>query len=92
MKIYALLYKRIIIRQSTTEVIKMGKDEGKKKFEMPTEANTDGEFGVQNGLRANYPFDYLNKMVGDSVKEHKELEAANEVIAEKEIGQSINNS
>jgi hypothetical protein len=68
------------------------KEDGKKKFDMPTQANVDGEFGVQNGLRENYPFDYQNKMVGDSVKEHKELEAANEVIAEKEIGQSFNNS
>ena len=70
----------------------MTKEVGQKKFDMPTQANADGEFGVQNGLRANYPFDYQNKMVGDSVKEHKELEAANEVIAEKEIGQSFNNS
>ncbi|WP_042144354.1 hypothetical protein [Paucisalibacillus sp. EB02] len=70
----------------------MTKEPGKKKFDMPNQANTDGDIGVQNGLRANYPFDYLNKMVGDSVKEHKELEAANEIIAEKEIGQSFNNS
>jgi hypothetical protein len=73
------------------EVIMM-KKEDKEKFDMPVEANVDGEFGVQNGLRANYPFDYLNKMVGDSVKEHKELEAANEIIAEKEIGQTFHNS
>lgn len=70
----------------------MKKEDGKEKFNIPLQANTDGEFEVQNGLRANYPFDYLNKMVGDSVKEHKELEAANEVIAEKEIGQTFNNS
>ena len=70
----------------------MKKDDGKKKFEMPTEANIDGEISVQNGIRANYPYDYLNKMVGDSVKEHKELEAANEILAEKEIGQTFNNS
>lgn len=69
----------------------MAKEE-KKKFNLPTQANTDGELTVQNGLRQNYPFDYLNKMVGDSVKEHKELEAANEVIAEKEIGQTFHNS
>ncbi|GIO27326.1 hypothetical protein [Ornithinibacillus bavariensis] len=68
------------------------KKEENKKFAMPVEANIDGEIGAQNGLRANYPFDYLNKMVGDSVKEHKELEAANEIIAEKEIGQSFHNS
>lgn len=74
------------------EVMVMAKEEGKNKFNIPTQASTDGEFKVQNGLRENFPFDYLNKMVGDSVKEHKELEAANEVIAEKEIGQTFHNS
>jgi hypothetical protein len=91
-KKYALRIKVLPIGSLLPEVMKMTKDEGKKKFDLPTEANTDGEIEVQNGLRANYPFDYLNKMVGDSVKEHKSLEAANEIIAEKEIGQSYNNS
>ncbi|MFS0674845.1 hypothetical protein [Ornithinibacillus sp. 179-J 7C1 HS] len=70
----------------------MTKDTGKQKFDLPTQANIDGKISAQNGLRQNYPFDFLNKMIGDSVKEHKELEAANEIIAEKEIGQTFENS
>jgi hypothetical protein len=70
----------------------MSDNKEESKFNMPTQANTDGQFKVQNGLKENYPFDSLNRMVGDSVKDHKELEAANEVIAEKEIGQTYNNS
>ncbi|MFD2043340.1 hypothetical protein ACFSTA_02960 [Ornithinibacillus salinisoli] len=64
----------------------------KAQFEMPTQANQDGEISMRGGLKENYPLDSMNKMTGDSVAEHKKLEAANEVIAEKEIGQTYNNS
>ncbi|MBC5636762.1 hypothetical protein H8S33_08035 [Ornithinibacillus sp. BX22] len=70
----------------------MANETGKRKFNLPTEANVDGKISAQNGLRQNYPFDSLNKMVGDSVKEHKSLEAGNEIIAKKEIGQTFHNS
>lgn len=70
----------------------MANETEKRKFNLPTEANVDGKISAQNGLKQNYPFDSLNKMVGDSVKEHKELEAANEILAEKEIGQTFENS
>ncbi|SHF72765.1 hypothetical protein [Ornithinibacillus halophilus] len=64
----------------------------KKKFNMPNQSNTDGEISVQNGIKENYPIESMNKMTGDSVDEHKKQEAANEVIAEKEISQVYNNS
>ncbi|SET81859.1 hypothetical protein SAMN05216389_13225 [Oceanobacillus limi] len=70
----------------------MKKQSKKESFTMPTQANQDGEFQVHGGIKENYPLDSMNKMTGESVNEHKELEAANEVIAEKEISQTYNNS
>ncbi|MEN1968041.1 hypothetical protein WMZ97_08190 [Lentibacillus sp. N15] len=67
------------------------KENQKKKFPFPTEANTNGEIGVKSGLHTNNPLNAENNVAGDSVDEHKELEAANEVIAEKEISQVNNN-
>ncbi|MGP4107728.1 hypothetical protein [Virgibacillus sp. L01] len=64
----------------------------KKEFSIPTEANSDGEISVQDGLDAKYPFAEEDNFAGDSVDEHKELEAANEYFAEKEISQQNNNS
>ncbi|MFA1821054.1 hypothetical protein ACDX78_12885 [Virgibacillus oceani] len=63
----------------------------KKKFELPTEANQDGELGVTNGLKFNHPFQAEDAPSGSSVDEHKKLESANEEIAEKEISQVYNN-
>ncbi|MFB4166057.1 hypothetical protein ACE1TI_20220 [Alteribacillus sp. JSM 102045] len=68
------------------------KKEPKKKFDFPTQANTDGEIGVHTSLKANKPFDTEDRFAGDSVDEHKQLEAANEDLAEKEISQTFNNS
>ncbi|WP_188456749.1 hypothetical protein [Virgibacillus oceani] len=68
------------------------KDMPKKKFPIPTKANTDGEIGIHNGLNANHPFQSEDNFAGDSVDEHKKLESANEELAEKEIAQAFNNS
>lgn len=64
----------------------------KKKFPLPTEANQDGALGVQDAVKANHPFHAEDNAAGDSVDQHKKLESANEVIAEKEISQVYNNS
>ncbi|WP_163971429.1 hypothetical protein [Oceanobacillus halotolerans] len=64
----------------------------KKKFERPTISNMDGELNVHNGLNTNNPLQEEDNYAGDSVDEHKELEAANEQIAKKEISQVYNNS
>ncbi|GGB52346.1 hypothetical protein F3157_14715 [Virgibacillus dakarensis] len=64
----------------------------KKKFPIPTKANTDGKISVSSGLGTNNPLNEEDNFAGDSVDEHKELEAANEVIAEKIISQVNNNS
>ncbi len=63
-----------------SEVNHMGKNR-KKNFERPTQANMDGELSVEDGLDANHPFKEEDNPAGDSVDEHKELEAANEVMA-----------
>ncbi|MUK89270.1 hypothetical protein GMD78_12890 [Ornithinibacillus sp. L9] len=70
----------------------MKKQDKKETFDMPTQANRQGNISMHSGIKENYPFDSMNKITGDSVKEHKKLEAANEVIAEKEISQTFNNS
>jgi len=64
----------------------------KKKFNLPTEANQGDEISVTNSLEFNHPFQTEDELAGDSVDEHKKLESANEVIAEKEISQVYNNS
>lgn len=64
----------------------------KKKFPFPTEANQDGKWRVTGGLEFNHPFQAEDAQAGTSVDEHKKLESANEEIAEKEIGQQINNN
>ncbi|WP_010529169.1 hypothetical protein [Lentibacillus jeotgali] len=68
------------------------KKQNKKTFKQRTQANMDGELSVQSGLEANHPFKEEDNYAGDSVDEHKELEAANEVLAEKEIEQINKNS
>ncbi|WP_174613001.1 hypothetical protein [Virgibacillus ihumii] len=68
------------------------KKQEKKKFNMPTQANMDGEYNIRNGLDAKKPYNEDDDAAGDSVDEHKELEAANEIIAEKVISQINNNS
>lgn len=73
------------------EVMKM-QEKPKKKFDMPTAANTDGEISIRNGLRSNQPLEKDERFQGDSVDEHNKLESANEIIAEKEISQTYNNS
>ncbi|MGY0693931.1 hypothetical protein ACW2QC_14270 [Virgibacillus sp. FSP13] len=67
-------------------------DKQKKKFPFPTKANIDGEISVNNGLDTNNPIKEEDNFAGDSVDEHKELEAANEEIAERIISQVNNNS
>ncbi|SFB07428.1 hypothetical protein SAMN04488072_106207 [Lentibacillus halodurans] len=69
----------------------MGKQE-KKTFKMRTQANMDGELNVQDGLEPNNPLKEEDNDAGDSVDKHKELESANQVIAEKEIEQVNHNS
>lgn len=66
------------------------KEKRKKGVQFPTEANTQGDVGVQ--VKLNNSVKTEDKFVGDSIDEHKELEAGNEYIAEKEIGQTFNNS
>ncbi|PWA09746.1 hypothetical protein DCC39_12335 [Pueribacillus theae] len=66
------------------------KEKRKKEFEFPTEANIQGDVGVQ--VKLNHSVKTEDKFVGDSVDEHKDLEAGNEYIAEKEIGQTFHNS
>ncbi|GAA0430730.1 hypothetical protein GCM10008983_03950 [Lentibacillus halophilus] len=68
------------------------KKQRKKTFNKPTQANMDGELSVSDGLDANHPFNEEDNPAGDSVDEHKELEAANEYMAEKQISQINNNS
>lgn len=68
------------------------KKQRKKTFTFPTEANMDGEIGVTTGLDANRPFKAEDNFSGDSVDKHKEMEAANETIAEDELSQINNNS
>ncbi|WP_106495329.1 hypothetical protein [Lentibacillus sp. Marseille-P4043] len=67
-------------------------DKPKKKFPFPTKANMDGEISVNNGLDTNNPLNEEDNFAGDSVDEHKELESANETIAERIISQVNNNS
>ncbi|MGI8314149.1 hypothetical protein [Halobacillus mangrovi] len=64
----------------------------KKKFEIPTEANKNGEVGMQNSVNSNQPLKSEDSFSGDSVDEHKKLEAFNEDQAKKEIDQIFNNS
>ncbi|MFD1360957.1 hypothetical protein [Lentibacillus salinarum] len=66
--------------------------QGKKTFKKRTQANMNGELSVTDGLDANHPFKEEDNYAGDSVDEHKELEAANQVMAEKEIEQINHNS
>ncbi|ARI77734.1 hypothetical protein [Halobacillus mangrovi] len=67
-------------------------EQPKKKFEIPTEGNQNGEIGMQNSVNSNQPFEFENSFSGDSVNEHKKLEAFNEDQAKKEIDQIFNNS
>ncbi|MEC5423115.1 hypothetical protein QGM71_06325 [Virgibacillus sp. C22-A2] len=64
----------------------------KKQDENKLNFRKDEGISVHNGLRGNPPLKKQNNYAGDSVNKHKELEAANEVIAEKEISQVYNNS
>ncbi|TRM11233.1 hypothetical protein FH966_05640 [Lentibacillus cibarius] len=68
------------------------KKQHKKKFDQPTQANMDGELSISDGLDANHPFKEEDNPAGDSVDEHKELEAANELMAKKQLSQINNNS
>ncbi|MYL60278.1 hypothetical protein GLW20_22465 [Virgibacillus halodenitrificans] len=67
-------------------------DKSKKKFDIPTPANTDGEISAGTGLQTDKPFDSAENYAGDSVDEHKILEGANEYLARKQISQINNNS
>lgn len=68
------------------------KRQAQKKFKQRTQANMDGELSVQDGLDANNPLKEEDNYADDSVNEHKELEAANQITAEKEIEQISHNS
>ncbi|QKY71028.1 hypothetical protein [Lentibacillus sp. CBA3610] len=63
------------------------KKQGKKTFKKRTQANQDGELSVTDGLNTQHPLKKEDDDTGDSVDEHKKLEAANEVMAEEEIEQ-----
>ncbi|MCL7749449.1 hypothetical protein [Halalkalibacter alkaliphilus] len=68
------------------------KSNKKDEFIMPTEANTSGEMGIRTEVDPAHPEHTIDRYAGDSVNEHKELERANEDLAEEEISQIINNS
>ncbi|WP_163538719.1 hypothetical protein [Gracilibacillus sp. YIM 98692] len=68
------------------------KEKRKKSFQMPNQANNDGEIGIRKDIDPAHPENTLERYAGDSVDEHKELEEANEYIADKEIGQVDRNS
>ncbi|MDT8861190.1 hypothetical protein N0O92_13190 [Alkalihalobacillus sp. MEB130] len=59
----------------------------KKEFEMPSKTYARGEIGIRTEVDPAHPDYNIDQYAGDSVNEHKELERANEDIAEKEIGQ-----
>ncbi|MGN8647419.1 hypothetical protein ACTNEO_16110 [Gracilibacillus sp. HCP3S3_G5_1] len=64
----------------------------KKNFPMPNPANQDGEFGIRKDANPAHLQDTMERYAGDSVDAHKELEEANEYVANKEIEQVRNNS
>lgn len=64
---------------------------GKKKFPIPSQANQSGEIGIRTEA-ANHPLHPKSKPSGGSVDEHRNLEDANEYMAQKEISQVFNNS
>ncbi|MFD2924707.1 hypothetical protein [Halobacillus naozhouensis] len=65
------------------------KKQPKKTFNIPIQANTSGEVHVRTGTNS---LGTEGSYAGDSVDKHKELEAANAELAEKEISQTFNNS
>ncbi|GAE36965.1 hypothetical protein [Halalkalibacter akibai] len=67
-------------------------DKKKKTFDMPTQANTGGQFGVRTELDPHHPANTVDRYPGDSVNEHKDLERANEYIANDEIKQINENT
>lgn len=81
-----------MVQQRLNHEVNRMKKQSKKTFKRRTQANIDGELSVQDGLDANHPLKKEDNYAGDSVDEHKELEAANEVMAEKEIEQINHNS
>jgi hypothetical protein len=64
----------------------------KRTFDMPTEANTGGELGIRTEVDPHNPSNTIDRYAGDSVNEHKDLERANEDIAEEEIKQINENT
>ncbi|MFC4402793.1 hypothetical protein [Gracilibacillus xinjiangensis] len=68
------------------------KKEQKGNFQMPNPANQDGEIGIRKDMNPSQPADTIERYAGDSVDSHKDLEEANEYIANKEIGQVRHNS
>lgn len=68
------------------------KDERKKSFQIPNPANQAGELGIRKDTNPADLEDTVDRYVGDSVAAHKELEEANEYVADKEIEQVRNNS
>ncbi|WP_208586476.1 hypothetical protein [Gracilibacillus suaedae] len=68
------------------------KNKQKKSFHMPSPANQDGEMGIRKDVDPAHLEDSRERYAGDSVDAHKELEEANEYVANKEIGQVRNNS
>ncbi|WP_018931083.1 hypothetical protein [Gracilibacillus lacisalsi] len=68
------------------------KSKRKKTFHMPNQANQDGELGIRKDVDPAHLEDSSERYAGDSVDAHKELEEANEYVANKEIEQVRNNS
>ncbi|GAE28202.1 hypothetical protein JCM9140_4412 [Halalkalibacter wakoensis JCM 9140] len=58
-----------------------------KEFKMPSKTYSQGEIGMRTEVDPEHPDYNIDRYAGDSVDEHKELERANEDIAEKEIAQ-----
>ncbi|QGH33998.1 hypothetical protein GI584_08160 [Gracilibacillus salitolerans] len=68
------------------------KEKRKENFQMPNPANQDGEIGIRKDIDPAHLEDTVERYAGDSVDAHKELEEANEYVANKEIEQVRNNS
>ncbi|ARK30554.1 hypothetical protein [Halalkalibacter krulwichiae] len=68
------------------------REDKKNAFTMPTQATLDGEIGIRTELDSRDPSQTVDRYAGDSVDQHKELEKANEGLAEAEIKQVSENS
>ncbi|WLR50375.1 hypothetical protein LC040_14035 [Bacillus tianshenii] len=63
-----------------------------KKFPIPNQASMGGEVGIRTDINSEHPYSSIDHYAGDSVDEYRQIEAANEHIADKEIAQITENS